>query len=478
MLGSLLVIGLVSTGTPVATAVPVLATTETQLTTSGDRADPAISGDVVLYKDTSTTRPRIYWYDLATRSENLAAEGPASYSVHNAQITLLDDSSVTTISTLDHSVTRLNLPSPSSDWPSELPPVSDTSWPSAIPSRSFSDYVLGGGLLAWTCSDWYYDGRAVWAAASRDLVIYEAEGYGPDRTGYQSGTFAYDLDSGTTYDLDSARNPRGEGGFVCYEDVASGVRSLRHLPSGRAFEMPIGASYDIDVIDATRGRIVHTKGGDIYLTEFALHYPDAHVPASKVSFGNVYTGESQRRSVSIQNLGTAPLTVTGITTDGADGLSMTLPILPSTVAPGGSIGVELVYAPTVGGTLVSDLAIATDDPDEPALVVPMSGRALAVDVQASELVQLARASVANGTLAGTGKGRMASRNARSFLGRLVKAEAHIARQQPRKALAQLRVAYMKCDGSRRPNDLVTGPARAEVAARTQALIDRLQAGLP
>ena len=93
--------------------------------------------------------------------------------------------------------------------------------------------------------------------------------------------------------------------------------------------------------------------------------------------------------VTIQNTGTAPLTFTGggISLIGADAPDFDFATTPSTLAlaPGTSRTVELVFDPSVVGARAAQLQITTDDLDEPAVTVDLTGTGIDQEIDAAPL---------------------------------------------------------------------------------------------
>ena len=98
--------------------------------------------------------------------------------------------------------------------------------------------------------------------------------------------------------------------------------------------------------------------------------PDIAADTTAVAFGLVYTGQSAIRTFAVANAGTAPLHVSGITSDdaalGADPAAFTVPL-------GGSQTVTLTYAPAVSAALAATVTVASDDPDEPLVTLAAEG---------------------------------------------------------------------------------------------------------
>lgn len=99
-------------------------------------------------------------------------------------------------------------------------------------------------------------------------------------------------------------------------------------------------------------------------------------PAS-LSFGgqDIDGGPSAPLAVAISNTGTAPLAIASVTVTGANAsdFAISADTGETTIAPGASREVQVVFDPSALGASTAALTVASDDPDEPALVVPLDG---------------------------------------------------------------------------------------------------------
>ncbi len=76
------------------------------------------------------------------------------------------------------------------------------------------------------------------------------------------------------------------------------------------------------------------------------------------------------RSFVIENTGTDPLQLSAVTAETAGPLTFTTPFVPVTVAPGGSVLLELTLRATEYGSHVLTVLLHSDDTDEPAYRIP------------------------------------------------------------------------------------------------------------
>jgi len=115
-------------------------------------------------------------------------------------------------------------------------------------------------------------------------------------------------------------------------------------------------------------------------------FPDVAVAPGSLDFGDVLAGAaSAPRTLTLSNTGTADLGVTALTLGGPDAavFSIAAPPAPFTLGPGQGTTIDVTFSPPDPGTRSATLTIASDDPDEGTLVVPLSGNgvaALAPDV--------------------------------------------------------------------------------------------------
>ncbi len=103
--------------------------------------------------------------------------------------------------------------------------------------------------------------------------------------------------------------------------------------------------------------------------------PDIAANPGSLSFGPVVTGESGSASVTVSNDGTGPLSVSATTLGGADASLFSIDAGGGAfvLTPGSSQDIDLSFSPSALGSFSATLTIDSDDPDEPSLVVPLSG---------------------------------------------------------------------------------------------------------
>ena len=102
--------------------------------------------------------------------------------------------------------------------------------------------------------------------------------------------------------------------------------------------------------------------------------PVAVASASVLTFGNTTVGSPTTRRLVVRNVGNAPLTVTGITSDNA---VFTAAPTTGSVAVGDSLVVTVTFAPTAAGLQSGTLTLASNDPGQPTLTVGLTGTGVA-----------------------------------------------------------------------------------------------------
>ena len=98
----------------------------------------------------------------------------------------------------------------------------------------------------------------------------------------------------------------------------------------------------------------------------------AAAPAS-LDFGALEIPGTAARTVTVENSGTAALTVSSVSVEGADAGSFIQTNTCSVVSMGSSCLVTVTFSATALGSKAAVLTIASDDPDNPAIAVSLSG---------------------------------------------------------------------------------------------------------
>lgn len=102
--------------------------------------------------------------------------------------------------------------------------------------------------------------------------------------------------------------------------------------------------------------------------------PDVDVTPTTVDFGSVVVGNSSARTLTVENLGTAPLSVTATSVGGANASHFTVTNGGAfTLEPAENRTLTVVYAPTTNGTHDATVTVSSNDPDEPSVEVALGG---------------------------------------------------------------------------------------------------------
>lgn len=109
--------------------------------------------------------------------------------------------------------------------------------------------------------------------------------------------------------------------------------------------------------------------------------PQISIVPTSVAFGSVAVGSSNTQTMTIQNSGTASLSVTQATVNG-QGFALSGLALPLSVAPGSSASFTLSFTPTSATDFSGSLSLVSNAPGSPS-TVGLSGTGLAQTLQLS-----------------------------------------------------------------------------------------------
>jgi hypothetical protein len=155
--------------------------------------------------------------------------------------------------------------------------------------------------------------------------------------------------------------------------------------------IPAGGFADIQVSFDTNGLFGGTYHGSLRVssndpdegvltvptTLVAVGTPHVAADPAALDFGSVYLSLSADRDVTIRNVGTDVLTVTGAGIANPDYSIVSTPAFPLNLGQGGSFAMTVRFEPSAAcDPCDADLAIASNDPDDPTLAVPLTGVAL------------------------------------------------------------------------------------------------------
>lgn len=133
---------------------------------------------------------------------------------------------------------------------------------------------------------------------------------------------------------------------------------------GRRFSKIVGLAGDPD------GTFYLSDANDraIYRAEkIAPGTPAIATGARALGFGNVIVNSTSRRSVTVVNIGTADLTLTGASSTHA--AFAAVGSFPRTIAPGDETRVDIDFTPAAGGSFSEKINLQSDDPATPVFAV-------------------------------------------------------------------------------------------------------------
>ncbi len=107
---------------------------------------------------------------------------------------------------------------------------------------------------------------------------------------------------------------------------------------------------------------------DVPVALHVISAPDIDVFPVPITFGPVAIGGTDIQSLLVTNAGFADLHVTRIFMEGAD---YSVDDTPFDLPPGAATEIYVSVTPTTGGAVLGTLTIECDDPDEPALRIPV-----------------------------------------------------------------------------------------------------------
>lgn len=113
----------------------------------------------------------------------------------------------------------------------------------------------------------------------------------------------------------------------------------------------------------------------IHISGTGVGAQDITVNPLSIDFGNVQVGQISQKNITIKNDGTAPLTISSITSPVAPFTipSNTCSPYPRVLNVGNSCNVTVQFAPVASGGVSSSITINSDDPDEGSIDVSLTG---------------------------------------------------------------------------------------------------------
>jgi hypothetical protein len=104
--------------------------------------------------------------------------------------------------------------------------------------------------------------------------------------------------------------------------------------------------------------------------------PKLGLSSNSLTFGNITVGQAQNQTLTVSNTGTAALNVTAVSVAGS-GFALTSAASSFSVASGTSQSITVRFAPTQSGPVNGTLTIASNDPSQPSVSVPLTGTGVA-----------------------------------------------------------------------------------------------------
>jgi hypothetical protein len=121
-------------------------------------------------------------------------------------------------------------------------------------------------------------------------------------------------------------------------------------------------------------------------TGVPISLPQIEVNPAAVAFGEVTVGATRRMPVTIANPGSAPLTLMDLEVGATAPFRLrNAPSLPAIVMPGDEITLDVIYQPTVQGTVTDVLHITTDAANTPDMPVSLSGTGVPMPIALLEV---------------------------------------------------------------------------------------------
>jgi hypothetical protein len=206
------------------------------------------------------------------------------------------------------------------------------------------------------------------------------------------------------------------------------------------------------------------KAPALYTTDDLEVFPSSH------NFGDVEVGTSMSGVVTVMNLGATDVDLEATILGSAD-FAITSSV-PASIGPGSVVDIALEFAPSAEGLAAADLLINGETGSS------LSGVGVAVGppppVAVADILAFFDASVADGTLFGSGPGNSADGRRRALRNMIEAAGEMIDGGLIDDACQQLLDTYRRTDGLPRPPEFVAGPAAPTLAAM---ILDLMSGGL-
>ena len=156
------------------------------------------------------------------------------------------------------------------------------------------------------------------------------------------------------------------GGIVEVQTGSDGRYTLNDVPAGLVLVKASKSSY------ASKTASVDLIAGQTATVNFALDQaPVIEVTPASLDFGTVSSGQNKTLDLTVRNTGAGPLSVTTITSDNP--VFSVTSATSFTVPAGQQQTVSVRFAPTSSSPQTGTLTINNNDPNRPAVTVPLSG---------------------------------------------------------------------------------------------------------
>jgi len=238
----------------------------------------------------------------------------------------------------------------------------------------------------------------------------------------------------------------------------------------------LGFPTGIDVFTLPAGVTANAPGSFLVNNRFVPPAPDISVAPTSYDFGNVKLGSSTNTIITLANVGSLDLTVSGVGLENGSSSAIAVapaPALPAVIHPNGTLDVPLTYTPvsTAGDQAILD--ITSNDPDQGLLKVGLSGLGVPATVpplqQIVDIVAFIETSVAGGSLIGSGPANSRPGRLNALRNMILAAGDLIHDGFIGQACGQLLDAYQRTDGVPNPPDFVAGPSATDLALLIQHL---------
>lgn len=140
---------------------------------------------------------------------------------------------------------------------------------------------------------------------------------------------------------------------------------VTYIPSGEGSQT---ATLTIASTDAENPSVDVALSGNSVLAPV----PEIGVNPGSVDLGRLLLGESSSAQVTVSNSGNETLLINGISLTGSDASEFTQTNNCTTVAPDQSCTIDLAFTAGAVGVSNAQLVIASDDPENPAITVPVT----------------------------------------------------------------------------------------------------------